>query len=152
MTTRCATAVEANLLTSIRLVRAAVPHMRPAGWGRIVLLTSVAIKEPIPDLAASSAARTGLWAWAKSAASDLIDDAITLNVLAPGLHDTDRVRALGHTGPRATRQTSAGSPRSCARSTRGSCRASRSRSTAPVRLGSCDPRGPAEGARRRRNT
>ena len=92
-------AVEANLLTSVRLVRAAVPHMRAAGWGRIVLLTSVAIKEPIPDLAASSAARTGLWAWAKSAAQDLIDDKITLNVLAPGLHDTDRVRALGHTGP-----------------------------------------------------
>jgi 3-oxoacyl-[acyl-carrier protein] reductase len=92
-------AVEANMLTSIRLVRAAVPHMRRAGWGRIVLLTSVAIKEPIPDLAASSAARTGLWAWAKSAARDLIDDEITLNVLAPGLHDTDRVRALGHTGP-----------------------------------------------------
>lgn len=93
-------AVEANMLTSIRLVRAAVPHMRRAGWGRIVLVTSVAIKEPIPDLAASSAARTGLWAWAKSAARDLIDEAITLNVLAPGLHDTDRVRALGHTGPR----------------------------------------------------
>jgi 3-oxoacyl-[acyl-carrier protein] reductase len=92
-------AVHANLLTSVRLVRAAVPHMRAAGWGRIVFLTSVAIKEPIPDLAASSAARTGLWAWAKSAARDLIDDGITLNVLAPGLHDTDRVRALGHTGP-----------------------------------------------------
>jgi 3-oxoacyl-[acyl-carrier protein] reductase len=92
-------AVEANFLTSVRLVRAAVPHMRRTGWGRIVLLTSVAIKEPIPDLAASSAARTGLWAWAKSAAQDLIADGITLNVLAPGLHDTDRVRALGHTGP-----------------------------------------------------
>jgi 3-oxoacyl-[acyl-carrier protein] reductase len=92
-------AVEANLLTSVRLVRAAAPHMRAAGWGRIVLLTSVTIKEPIPDLAASSAARTGLWAWAKSAARDLIADGITLNVLAPGLHDTDRVRALGHTGP-----------------------------------------------------
>jgi 3-oxoacyl-[acyl-carrier protein] reductase len=91
-------ALDANFLTSVRLVRAAVPHMREAGWGRIVLLTSVAIKEPIPDLAASSAARTGLWAWAKSAAQDLIGDAITLNVLAPGLHDTDRVRALGHTG------------------------------------------------------
>src|SRR5262249_53470318 len=41
-------AVEANLLTSVRLVRAAVPYMRTAGWGRIVLLTSVAVKEPIP--------------------------------------------------------------------------------------------------------
>lgn len=91
-------AVEANLLTSIRLARAAVPHMRKAGWGRIVLCTSWAIKQPIPELAASNIARTGLWAWAKTAAADLVDDGITLNVLAPGLHDTDRMRQLGATG------------------------------------------------------
>jgi 3-oxoacyl-[acyl-carrier protein] reductase len=91
-------AIEANLLTSVRLVRAAVPHMRRAGWGRIVLITSVAVKQPIPNLAASNTARTGLWAWAKTAAADLIDDGITLNLLCPGLHTTDRVRELGHTG------------------------------------------------------
>jgi 3-oxoacyl-[acyl-carrier protein] reductase len=91
-------AVEANLLASVRLVRAALPSMRAAGWGRIVLLTSNTIKQPIPDLAASTAARTGLWGWAKSAAIDLADDGITVNVLAPGLHDTDRVRELGHHG------------------------------------------------------
>jgi len=91
-------AVEANLLTSIRLVREAVPHMRTAGWGRIVLITSTTIKQPIPDLAASTVARTGLWGWAKSASQDLVDDGITLNVVAPGLHATDRVRELGHTG------------------------------------------------------
>ena len=92
-------AVEANLLTSIRLVREAVPHMRRAGWGRIALITSNTIKQPIADLAASTVARTGLWGWAKSAAQDLAADAITLNVVAPGLHATDRVRELGHTGP-----------------------------------------------------
>jgi 3-oxoacyl-[acyl-carrier protein] reductase len=92
-------AVEANLLTSIRLVREAVPHMRAAGWGRIVLIASSAIKQPIPTLAYSNAARTGLWAWAKTAAQDLAPDGITLNLLAPGLHATDRVRELGHTGP-----------------------------------------------------
>jgi 3-oxoacyl-[acyl-carrier protein] reductase len=92
-------AVEANLLTSIRLVRAAVPGMRRAGWGRIVLVTSWAIKQPIPDLAASNTARAGLWAWAKTAAADLIGDGITLNLLAPGSHDTDRMRALGYGGP-----------------------------------------------------
>jgi 3-oxoacyl-[acyl-carrier protein] reductase len=91
-------AIEANLLTSIRLVRAAVPHMRRAGWGRIVLCASWGIKQPIPELAASNVARTGLWAWSKTAAADLITDGITLNVLAPGLHDTDRVRELGSTG------------------------------------------------------
>jgi 3-oxoacyl-[acyl-carrier protein] reductase len=91
-------AVEANLLTSMRLVREALPHMRRAGWGRIALLTSNTIKQPIPDLAASTVARTGLWGWAKSAAQDLAADGITLNVIAPGLHATDRVRELGHTG------------------------------------------------------
>jgi 3-oxoacyl-[acyl-carrier protein] reductase len=87
-------ALDANLLTSIRLVQAAVPHLRTAGWGRIVLLTSNAVKQPIPDLAYSNTARTGLWAWAKTAAQDLIDDGITLNLVCPGLHATDRVLQL----------------------------------------------------------
>ncbi len=91
-------AIGANLLTSIRLVRAAVPSMRAARWGRIVLITSYGVKQPIPTLAASNIARTGLWAWAKTAAADLVDDGITLNVLCPGLHATDRIRELGHSG------------------------------------------------------
>jgi 3-oxoacyl-[acyl-carrier protein] reductase len=92
-------AVNANLLTSIRLVREALPHMRAGGWGRIVLLTSVSVKQPIPNLAYSNAARTGLWAWAKTAAQDLAADGVTLNLLCPGLHATDRVKELGAGGP-----------------------------------------------------
>jgi 3-oxoacyl-[acyl-carrier protein] reductase len=42
-------AVNANLLTSIRLVQRAVPHMRAVGWGRICLITSYAVKQPIPS-------------------------------------------------------------------------------------------------------
>ncbi len=91
-------AVNANMLASIRLVQASLPHLRSEGWGRIVLITSQAVKQPIPDLAYSNAARTGLWAWAKTAAEDLIDDGITLNLLCPGLHATDRVTELGHRG------------------------------------------------------
>jgi 3-oxoacyl-[acyl-carrier protein] reductase len=92
-------ALNANLLTSIRLVRAAVPHMREAGWGRIVLLASRTVKQPNPALALSNTARTGLWAWAKTAAADLFPDGITLNVAAPGNHATDRGIELGLTGP-----------------------------------------------------
>jgi 3-oxoacyl-[acyl-carrier protein] reductase len=88
------TAVNNNLLTSVRLVREAVPYMRAAGWGRICLITSSSIKQPIPTLSLSNTARTGLWAWAKTAASDLFDDGITLNTACPGTHDTDRIRAL----------------------------------------------------------
>jgi 3-oxoacyl-[acyl-carrier protein] reductase len=91
-------AVEANMLTSIRLVQASVPHMRAAGYGRICLIASSAVKQPIPTLAYSNAARTGLWAWAKTAAQDLIDDGITLNLACPGLHETDRVKELGFEG------------------------------------------------------
>jgi 3-oxoacyl-[acyl-carrier protein] reductase len=91
-------AVNSNMLTSIRLVLAAVPQMRATGWGRIVLLTSSFVKQPSPDLAYSNAARTGLWAWAKTASQDLIDDGITLNLLCPGLHATDRIKELGYEG------------------------------------------------------
>ncbi|MEX0754844.1 MAG: SDR family oxidoreductase [Actinomycetota bacterium] len=92
-------ALNANLLGSIRLVRAAVPHMRETGWGRIVLITSRTVKQPNPSLALSNTARTGLWAWAKTAAQDLFADGITLNLVAPGTHATDRAVELGLTGP-----------------------------------------------------
>jgi 3-oxoacyl-[acyl-carrier protein] reductase len=93
-------AVQANLLTSIRLVREAVPHLRERGWGRICLITSVTVRQPARDLAASNTARTGLWAWAKTAADDLFDEGITVNLACPGIHDTDRVRQLGHAAGR----------------------------------------------------
>jgi 3-oxoacyl-[acyl-carrier protein] reductase len=88
-------ALNANLLASVRLVRAAVPHMRAAGWGRICLIASVSVKQPIPTLALSNTARTGLWAWAKTAAADLADDGITLNLACPGTHATERARQTG---------------------------------------------------------
>jgi 3-oxoacyl-[acyl-carrier protein] reductase len=91
-------ALEANLLTSVRLVRAALPHMRAAGWGRICLITSSAVKQPIPDLATSNTARAGLWGWAKTAAQELTDEGITLNLAAPGLHRTERVERAELTG------------------------------------------------------
>lgn len=93
-----ASAINANLTTSVRLAREAVPHMRANGWGRIVFITSSSIKQPIPTLAMSNVARTGLWAWAKTAAQDLVDDGITVNLACPGSHDTDRMKALVASG------------------------------------------------------
>ena len=87
-------ALNANLLTSVRLVREAVPHLRAQGWGRICLITSSSIKQPIPTLSLSNTARTGLWAWAKTAATDLFGDGITLNLACPGLHDTERMQQI----------------------------------------------------------
>jgi 3-oxoacyl-[acyl-carrier protein] reductase len=88
-------ALNANLLTSIRLVREAHPWMRRSGWGRICLITSYSIKQPIPTLALSNLARTGLWAWAKTASADLLAEGITLNLACPGPHATDRMKQLG---------------------------------------------------------
>ena len=92
--------VNANLLTSVRLIREALPHMRDAGWGRICCIASSSVKQPIPTLAVSNTARTGLWAWSKTAAAELFPHGITLNLACPGLHNTDRIKQLGGaTGP-----------------------------------------------------
>ena len=96
---RLLAALNDNLLTSVRLVREAVPHMRSRGWGRICLITSSSIKQPIPTLALSNTARTGLWAWAKTAAADLYGDGITLNLACPGSHATDRMKDVKLEGP-----------------------------------------------------
>lgn len=91
-------ALNANLLTSVRLVREAVPHMRATGWGRICLIASYYVRQPAGHLALSNTARTGLWAWAKTASADLAGDGITLNLALPGPHDTERMRELGGAG------------------------------------------------------
>ena len=91
-------AVNANMLASIRLARAAVPHMREQHWGRICFIASMSVRQPIRDLALSNMARTGLWAWTKTAAQDLAEDGITVNLAAPGLHATDRLIERGVTG------------------------------------------------------
>ena len=91
-------AIQANLLTSVRFVRASLPRLRAAGWGRICCIASSTIAQASPTLALSNTARTGLWAWAKTAAADLRDTGITLNLACPGFHATDRMIELGFTG------------------------------------------------------
>jgi len=93
-------AVDANLLSSVRLAQAALPHLRAQQWGRLCFIASVSVRQPIGDLALSNIARTGLWAWAKTAAQDLAGEGITVNLACPGLHATDRVAEVGHTGRR----------------------------------------------------
>lgn len=93
-------AVEANALASIRLVRESLPHMRAQRWGRICCISSYSVLRPLPNLALSNLARTGLLAWAKTAAADLAAEGagVTLNVACPGPHATDRMVELGGGG------------------------------------------------------
>ncbi len=90
-------ALNANLMSAIRLTREAVPVMRDHGWGRICCISSYSVVQPIPALALSNTARVGLWAWVKTAAQDLASEGagVTLNLLCPGPHATDRMRELG---------------------------------------------------------
>ena len=112
-------AVQANLLTSVRFVRAALPHLTGAGWGRICCIASSTIVQASPTLALSNTARTGLWAWAKTAAADLRGTGVTLNLACPGLprhRPHDRARRQQRPVARwETRPTSARSSPSCAR-------------------------------------
>ncbi|MBW3601766.1 MAG: SDR family oxidoreductase [Actinobacteria bacterium] len=87
-------AVELNMLSSVALTQAALPHLRSAGWGRVLFVTSVAVKEPIPDLALSNTARAGVLGYAKSLVHALGDAGITVNVLAPGRTRTARLEQL----------------------------------------------------------
>lgn len=93
-------AVEANLLASVRLTRAALPSMRGQRWGRICCITSYSVVQPIPTLALSNVTRTGLWAWARTAAADLAGEGsgVTLNLVCPGPHATPRMLELGGSG------------------------------------------------------
>lgn len=88
-------AIEANCVASIRMAQAAVPHMRDAGWGRICFISSITIKDPAPFLALSNTARAGLAAFAKTLATEVASDGITVTMALPGTHDTDRIRELG---------------------------------------------------------
>lgn len=78
----------------VRLAHLAVPHMRSSGWGRIVFVTSGAVREPIPFLVLSNAVRMAVHGFAKSLARQVARDGITVNCVLPGLVATDRVAQL----------------------------------------------------------
>jgi 3-oxoacyl-[acyl-carrier protein] reductase len=87
-------AFEQNLLSLTRIVSAAVPEMRKAGYGRILTIASSSIKQPIPNLALSNALRAGVWGLAKTLSRELGPSGILVNVIAPGRIDTERIAEL----------------------------------------------------------
>jgi 3-oxoacyl-[acyl-carrier protein] reductase len=91
-------AVNANLLASVRLVRAAAPHMAAGGWGRICCITSYSVVLPMPSLSLSNVARTALYAWVRTACRELLPQGITINLACPGAHATERMKQLGGGG------------------------------------------------------
>ncbi|MDQ6853373.1 MAG: SDR family oxidoreductase [Actinomycetota bacterium] len=92
-------AFELNCLSVIAMCDAAVPEMRERRWGRVVAITSIAVRQPIPGLILSNTARAGATGFLKTLAREVAGDRVTVNSLQPGTHDTDRVRQLGHADP-----------------------------------------------------
>ncbi|CUH85600.1 SDR family oxidoreductase [Thalassovita mediterranea] len=87
-------ALDANMLAPIALIKALVPGMMDRGWGRVVNITSVSVKAPIPVLGLSNAARAGLTGYVAGTARQVAGKGVTINNLLPGIHATDRAVAL----------------------------------------------------------
>lgn len=87
-------ALDANLVAMIELCKCALPSMKDQRWGRIVGITSVAVRQPIPTLILSNTARAGFTAYLKTLAREVASLGITVNTVQPGLHATDRLKQL----------------------------------------------------------
>jgi len=95
-------AVELLLVPHVRLVGLCLPSLRTSGRGRIIAIESTSVKEPIANLALSNAVRPGVVGWLKTLAREIGPDCITVNTIAPGRIDTERLQALyGPEGPSA---------------------------------------------------
>jgi 3-oxoacyl-[acyl-carrier protein] reductase len=87
-------AFELNAMSTIGMCAEAVPNMQAQQWGRVVAITSIAVRQPIPYLILSNTARAGVTGFLKTLAREVAPDGVTVNSLQPGLHDTERVRTL----------------------------------------------------------
>ena len=86
-------ALRANMLAPIALIRAVIDGMAGRGFGRIVNITSAAVKAPIPDLGLSNGARAGLTGLVSGVARQVAGKGVTINNLLPGRFATDRLKA-----------------------------------------------------------
>jgi 3-oxoacyl-[acyl-carrier protein] reductase len=114
-------AIDLNLMSAIRLTRLCLPRMRARRWGRVIVSTSGAVKQPIPTLMLSNAVRSAATAWAKSLSDQVAEHGITVNCLAPGRFDTERIQQLDED----TAQRQGRTPEEVARDSRASIPARR---------------------------
>lgn len=82
---------EAMFVSVSRLTGHILPGMRAQGWGRILLVTSTGVVEPIPSLGISNSIRIALTNWAKTLSFEIAPDGVTINALMPGRIATDRM-------------------------------------------------------------
>jgi 3-oxoacyl-[acyl-carrier protein] reductase len=83
-----------TLMSAVRLAKAALPHLKESGRGRIVNITSISVRQPIGNILLSNAFRSAVTAMAKTLSAEVAQAGVTVNNLAPGTILTDRVREL----------------------------------------------------------
>ena len=96
-----APALELNLLSTVAMCQAAVPALCDQGWGRVVAITSMSVRQPIAELILSNTARAGVTGFLKTLAREVAARGVTVNSVQPGLHATDRLVQLHGGDPAA---------------------------------------------------
>src|SRR5207245_3674502 len=84
-------AFQLPLMSAVRLIRAGLPYLKRSDQGRIVCITSISVRQPIPNIALSNAMRGGVTGLAKTLSRELASDRITVTCLAPDSILTDRI-------------------------------------------------------------
>jgi 3-oxoacyl-[acyl-carrier protein] reductase len=87
-------AVDANFLSTVYFAREVIPQMQRKRWGRIITLTSISTKQPVPDLVLSNAVRAAVVGLVRSLANEFGKDGILVNNVGPGFTATDRLKEL----------------------------------------------------------
>jgi len=87
-------ALQQSLLSVVAMCEHAVPAMRNRGWGRVVAITSLAVRQPMANLILSNTARAGVTGFLKTLAREVAGDGVTVNSVQPGMHATDRITQL----------------------------------------------------------
>jgi 3-oxoacyl-[acyl-carrier protein] reductase len=98
-------AVDANFLSTIYFAREVIPHMQRKHWGRIITITSISTKQPVPDLVLSNAVRAAVVGLVKSLANEFGKDGILVNNVGPGYTATDRLKELAKARSAASGKT-----------------------------------------------
>jgi len=96
------TGLQQSLLSVVGMCTEVVSEMQSRQWGRIVAITSVAVRQPIPNLILSNTARAGVTGFLKTLAREIAASGITVNSVQPGIHSTDRIRQLYGATPDAS--------------------------------------------------
>ncbi|MCZ2859928.1 SDR family oxidoreductase [Blastococcus sp. VKM Ac-2987] len=94
-----------NLMSTVRLIRGVLPHMREQKWGRIAVVTSSSIKQPIDNLLLSNTYRVAVVGLAKSLAIEFASEGVLVNTVGPGRIATDRVASLDANKAKQTGQS-----------------------------------------------